>query len=398
MEIITWLWFSIKFIFYRFRLRFSLVHDFLIRQRVYNCVDRMLKCWTWELWFFTLLCPNCWHQKHINMTCKCRLCPSCGKPLADKWLNNIYSRLPQQLKYYHVTFTIPGKLWNFFLRYRNKWAINLLFSACRHTLLSFFMSKFNCIPWIISVNHTFWSDLKWNVHIHVLITAWWISFSSDKIRIDVSDKFFSYDLIKDKRRYHLISEIRPFIKNRLPFYLFPTAYYWYNLLPKLYSKSRYVHVRKAVEKSWDVVSYMGRYLKRPVIATSRIKSIKDNAITFEYTHKEPYEKRLASINILTFVWLIVRHIPDKHFKCVRYSGIFSYRCRAYYLDLINHHIPPTKDTPKPMPLPTLFRLRMIKSFGNDPYICSECNTEMTIFSMTLHKSFFHTQTTYFHAP
>ncbi len=398
MEIITWLKFSIKFIFYRFRFKFAFINELFIRPRVFDCVDKMLKCGTWELWFFTLHCPNCWHSKQIKMTCKCRLCPSCGKPLADKWLNNVYARLPQQLRYYHVTFTIPDKLRNFFLRYRNMWAINLLFNACHTTLLSFFMTKFKCKPWIISVIHTFWSDLKRNTHIHALITAWWISTSSENLRVNITDKFFCYELIKDKRRYNLISEIRHFINAKLPFLSFPSAIYWHYLLPKLFSKSRYVHVRKAVEKSWDIVAYMGRYLKRPVIATSRIKSIQENVITFEYTHKEPYEKRNSSIHILTFIWLIIRHIPDKYFKCIRYAGIFAYRCKSHYLDLIELYFPPSSITPKPEKQPTHFRQRMLASFGIDPYLCPNCNSEMFLFSMTLPKTTFSNHTIYFHNP
>ena len=71
----------------------------------------------------------------------------------------------------HITFTISNFLWPFFFIDRS--LLNELFDAASYTLLSWFkqQSKFECFtPGIIATLHTFGRDLKWNPHIHILVT------------------------------------------------------------------------------------------------------------------------------------------------------------------------------------------------------------------------------------
>lgn len=70
-----------------------------------------------------------------------------------------------------------------------------------------------------------------------------------------------------------------------------------------------------------VVKYIGRYLGRPVIATSRIEAYDGDSVTFHYNRHEDDVLVTESIPVLEFIQRLILHIPEKHFKMIRYYGI-----------------------------------------------------------------------------
>ena len=73
----------------------------------------------------------------------------------------------------------------------------------------------------------------------------------------------------------------------------------------------------------QVIKYIGRYLGRPVIATSRIDSYDSEFITFHYNRHEDEKLVIETIPVLDFIARLTQHIPEKHFKMIRYYGIYS---------------------------------------------------------------------------
>ena len=72
-----------------------------------------------------------------------------------------------------------------------------------------------------------------------------------------------------------------------------------------------------------VTKYIGRYLVRPVIATSRIDNYDGDNVTFHYNRHEDDELITETIPILDFIKRLIQHIPEKHFKQIRYYGIYA---------------------------------------------------------------------------
>lgn len=72
-----------------------------------------------------------------------------------------------------------------------------------------------------------------------------------------------------------------------------------------------------------VIKYIGRYLGRPVIATSRIDSYDGDFVTFHYNRHEDDQLITETIPVLNFIALLTKHIPEKHFKMIRYYGIYA---------------------------------------------------------------------------
>ena len=78
-----------------------------------------------------------------------------------------------------------------------------------------------------------------------------------------------------------------------------------------------------------VIKYIGRYLGRPVIATSRIDSYDGDTVTFHYNRHEDNKLMIESIPALEFIERLIHHNPEKHFKMIRYYGIYARHRDSY---------------------------------------------------------------------
>ena len=72
-----------------------------------------------------------------------------------------------------------------------------------------------------------------------------------------------------------------------------------------------------------VVKYIGRYLGRPVIATSRIDSYDGDCVTFHYNRHEDNKYVEETLPVMEFIQGLIQHIPEKHYKMIRYGGLYA---------------------------------------------------------------------------
>ncbi len=377
MEIITWNQYSIKQILLDHREEFAKLNWHLIRDVSFEAVNNVLLCWSDALWFASFKCNECNHIKHIPFTCKSRFCNSCWKPQSDLRLNRLVSRRPQHIPYFHFVFTIPEELRPFFKLYRS--ALTLLQKSAYNTLLFYFnwnkyyksknkwkkkkaIIKNKCIPWIVSVIHSFWAKLNRNPHVHFLLTAWWITPSWTFKRIN----FLTFPGIIASWKFWLLKLLRKRIRSNIH----PSKQQKrIDIINFLYSqknnewndKSWYVYFSPKTSSFKTVLSYIWRYLKRPVIAQSRIIQYDWHNVTFSYLDKIDNEKKEISCSALDFIWFLIQHIPNKNFKLINYHWIFANRCKTKYLQVLNSPI---------QPFPYYYRDRIFLLTWKDPFSCS----------------------------
>ncbi|MEI3182350.1 MAG: transposase, partial [Lachnospiraceae bacterium] len=72
-----------------------------------------------------------------------------------------------------------------------------------------------------------------------------------------------------------------------------------------------------------VIKYIGRYLGRPVIALKRIDSYDGENVTFHYNRHEDNAYVKRTIPAIEIIKLLIQHIPEKHFKMIRYYGLYA---------------------------------------------------------------------------
>jgi len=353
-----------------------------IRNRVLKCFDDLRKCKSQELWFSTFSCPDCNTKKYFFFTCKRRICSSCSKPLCDKRMNGMSERLPTNIPYLHITFTLPEELRDLRLKYRKHNALAIIFKQAQEIIKDIFLKRFGCEPWIFSVIHTFWSYVNRNPHLHFITTLWGID--CDWERISTKGEYISYKSINKQRRARIISERRSLLLQHESNDDFNRQN---TIFKKIFKKNWYVTVSDPIFEVSYVMSYIARYMYRPPISITKIvnTTFTDNphtsTITLKYFHKAPHEERTITYTIFEFLWLIARQLPDKYFRNVRYYWIFTPQRRKKYLAIISN-IPAEKGITKPLKKrPKSFQERMISAFGKNPLKCN-CWWDMKIESIT----------------
>lgn len=94
---------------------------------------------------------------------------------------------------------------------------------------------------------------------------------------------------------------------------------WAQKNDDLNEKSWYIYFSKKANSFEVVLSYIGRYLKRPILSQSRILAYDGKNVTFSY--KDKYDNIVKEITVTTmdFIGYLVQHIPNKFFKMVNYA-------------------------------------------------------------------------------
>ena len=115
-------------------------------------------------------CPHCGKLKFVPFRCHSRFCPTCGNKYSMERTTSMSFKLIN-VRHRHCVSTIDENLRDFFLQDRT--LLHCLFHSVASVISCMFfkMNKSkNFTPGFIMVLHTFGRDLKWNPHIHCLIS------------------------------------------------------------------------------------------------------------------------------------------------------------------------------------------------------------------------------------
>jgi len=354
--------------------KFKTQYASLIRPDVHYNIDKVFSCKTDALGFHQYICPACGHTQKVPHTCKSRFCSSCGKIAVDNWVKNSISKFPD-IKYRHIVFTLPEQLRTLCLLNR-KLMLNALFKLAANSIISWTKEQKNCMPGIISVLHTFGKTLNFNPHIHLIASCGGLSLDHSRW---IPLSMFPEKVLKARWKYNVISFVRSSFKNNNlllanPLKLLKSYPAFNSFLNMLYQRYIwYVHIGRKLTSLFFTVQYVGRYTKRPVLAETRISAYDGNSVSFWYDDKNIQKKVFINLPVQEFIKRIIRHIPNKYFKQIRYFGLFANRARtklcAIALRLLNKKFEP--------PCSILsWRQRMIQQNGIDPLACPFCKTLM----------------------
>lgn len=264
-------------------------------------------------------------------------------------------------KHRHCVFTIDSHLRHFFSEDRS--LLGCLFKAASDVILHMFhkdnkTEKFT--PGFICVLHTFGRDLKWNPHIHCLISEGGIG-NSGKWR---AKSHFNYTYLRNAFRTALLN----LLEDRIG----PSFKQTKSKCYREHKDGFYVYAKPNKCDPKAVTKYIGRYLGRPVIATSRIDKYDGENVTFHYNRHEDDKLVTETIPALEFIKRLIQHIPEKHFKQIRYYGLYA-RHRESDKKL-NLAIAREK---RPAILSfNRWRDCTLRSFGYDPLSCPCCGRTM----------------------
>lgn len=347
-----------------------------IRPDVLENVEKILLCRTGKLGFTSYKC-ECGYSSKVPFTCKSRFCSTCGKIACDNWMNRVISWSLPNMQYHHVVFTIPEQLRNFLILHR-KDGLDSLFKASTKALIQVFQEKYHCKPGIISIVHTFGGDIKWNPHVHSIVTCGGLSSNKQSW---IWTKFLPFNLLRQSWKYHLVSALRLWAKSVFS----DSKYKTFNtFLDSLYKKDWYINVGKKLDSLEFTIRYIGRYAKRPVLAETRIIDFDGENVSFSFRDKQTKKESVLSFPVFEFIGKLIRHIPIKNHRMIRYSGIFANRVKATLLLLVQNLLSANKQKLVYLKQNVLSWRDRIKLFTNiDPLQCPNCSRIMYLASISI---------------
>ena len=333
-----------------------------IRNVVTEEVDKMLSCGDMSKGFAVYGCEHCGNFKVVPFRCKSRFCNTCGTKYAEDRANAMSLKMVNCI-HRHCVFTIPEQLRSYFRKDRK--LLHILFTAVNITVSSWFAKqnkKENFKPGIILTLHTFGRDLKWNPHIHAIITE---GASGNNI---IWKKFNHFPFIMLRKRYMTV--LLNLIEKRLKNKAFKKVKAF---LYKEYPDGFYVYAKSNVSNPKEVMKYVTRYTGRPVMANSRIINYDGHTVTYFYERHEDGKRVVVSLPAFEFIKKLIIHIPDRQFKMVRYYGIYA-KATPNSKDLIKLTSPIQKTR---IHKHSNWRFRIAFAFNYDPLACS-CGHTMSI--------------------
>ena len=363
---------------------FVLKHPELMRPSVLENIQKLFDCGTEVMGYHTYVCPGCDYTIRVPHSCKSRFCSSCGKVATDKWMKESLNRL-LNVPYFHIVFTAPHTLRG--LITCNRILLSALLYHAAHSIIEWTKKYADdpFIPGIIVVLHTFGADLKFHPHIHILVTAGGLSLDKTRWISDRRKYLLPEHGLKKRWKYRILSAIRELLKEQklnIPLMeAYSTDSKIRKLLNNLWGKIWYVFIGKRLSDASYTIHYIGRYTKRPVISETRIYKYDGETVTFLYKDTNTGEKIHLTLTVDEFIKRLIQHIPDKHFRQVRYYGLFAPKSQATGVNIARKIVdqPPARMI---KPQPQTWRERRIAQNGFDPLICPYCNIELELIDVT----------------
>lgn len=280
-----------------------IIYELHPRPAVIENVDKMIHCGDPSYGGTMYGCSHCGNLKFVPFRCSSRFCPTCGNKYNQLRSFHMSCKLVSCV-HRHCVFTIPEGLRIFFLQDRR--LLSLLFSSVRDVVLRMFAKinkAENFTPGLICVLHTFDRDLKWNPHIHALISE----VGAGNISPWRVVKHFDYTFLRNAFRKVLLERMTSAIG--------PSFRKIKNDIYKNHSEGFYVRAKPNPCTPDMTIKYISRYLGRPVIAASRIDKYDGEFVTFHYTRHEDNKTIEECVPALDFIKRLIIHIPENISRC-----------------------------------------------------------------------------------
>ena len=350
---------------------FLKIYNKRIRKNVKSEIEKVLKCKDIKNGYIEFRCPECNVSKKVGFTCKSRFCTSCGKVYTDRWVQNMLGNLIN-VRHRHIVFTIPEELRNFFAIDRQRLKILPKCAAQAVTSWMYTLNKSEeFTPGIVTVIHTFGRDLKWNPHVHMMVTEGGTGKKTEWRDI----RYFNYESLRKRWQKILLDEVARICNNSKAIKKLK------NQLYKEKNNGFYVHAKTEIKSAKIAAKYVGRYVGRPAIAESRILKYDGVDVTYKYTRHEDNKEVVETVHVYEFIKKLIIHIPEKNFKMIRYFGIYSRRKKRKhnFIKMLDERILKLKK------MVDKWEYRILATFGVSPCDCPKCNKKMKFYDIVYPK-------------
>jgi len=308
----------------------------VVQERTCN---QLIMCRTAALGGQYVTCDHCEFEQIRYHSCRNRHCPQCQQRATQDWCNKQTENLLPE-NYYHLVFTLPHEL-NDFVKQNPALLYRLLFQSAWQTIKAFGADKkrLNGQMGMTAVLHTWGQNLSQHVHLHCLIPGGALSADEKRWHQAKGNYLFPVKALSRVFRGKMVSAIR---HAREPGELSKQLN---QLLDALMTKDWVVYAKSTLNKAQSVVRYLARYTKKAAISNSRIISVDEKKVLFQWKDYRDEQQKTMQLNGEEFIRRYLLHVLPKGFMRVRHFGFLANRCRANKLACIRDRIQARKVEP-----------------------------------------------------
>ena len=309
------------------------IADYQIQYRLWpqqrKIVYDLLNCRTPYLGGHIDRCEHCGTLRIAYHSCRNRHCPTCQHMPRERWLEK---RKQEILKtaYFHVVFTLPHVL-NAMVLANKPVMLTMLFKAAAQTLLTFGENKLGGKLGFIATLHTWDQKLNAHFHLHCLVAGGALCDDGSRWRPCKGKYLFNARALSLVFRGKFMAHLKMAGERG---HLNITDDEFNQLKARLYEKPWIVDVREPVKNPEHVLAYLARYTYRVAIANSRIKTLCDGMVTFNFKNRKKDRTETLTVTAVEFIRRFLLHSLPKGFVRIRHYGFLANRYRSRNLAAI----------------------------------------------------------------
>jgi len=306
-----------------------------------RAVRAILRCRTAELGGQLFSCSPCQQTRFVYHSCNHRACPRCGQSDKNRWLAKQMTRL-LPVPYFLVTFTIPAQL-RHLARSHQKSFFSILLRESAAALQDIAANPKHLAAQLgmLGVLHTWTRQLVYHPHIHFLVPGGGLS--ADKLTwvpCPSQDFLLPVQPLKARFRWRMRQALQE------------VSTLWQHLQhqPQVWKLDWVVNIQ-AGGKGEQALAYLGQYIYRTALSSTRLLSDDHGRITFRYRNRHTKGWETIAVPAMEFVRRFLQHVLPSGFQRVRpYGWLSSAACQKWQRILaLLDWTPKPLVTPPPMP-------------------------------------------------
>lgn len=274
-------------------------------------------------------CDGCGFVRISYNSCRDRHCPKCQASERAAWIDARLERL-LPVEYFHVVFTLPEQLQPLILKNRRA-LYTLLFRAASETLLELAADpkRLGAQIGITAVLHTWGQNLLFHPHLHCVVTGGGLSPDGRRWVPTREAYFLPAPVLSRLFRGKFLAKLKPLYKSGQLTLTGSVAYLaqsgaFQQQLDRLYRKKWVVYAKPPFGGAEQVYRYLGRYTHRVAISNSRLISMRDGRIQFQYKdYADDQKSKRMSLSADEFLRRFLLHVLPKGFVRIRHYGLLA---------------------------------------------------------------------------
>jgi hypothetical protein len=276
-------------------------------------------------------CGRCGYSRISYNSCRDRHCPKCQASKRAAWVEGrLEGILP--VEYFHVVFTLPEELQPLVLQ-NQRLLYTLLFQAAAATLLRLAADprRLGAELGFTAVLHTWGQNLLFHPHLHCVVTGGGLSLDGSRwvaaragylLPVKVLGRLFRGKFLAGVRAAHDAGQLK--LQGSVAHLLEPSGFQRW--LRPLYRCEWVVYAKPPFGGPEQVYRYLGRYTHRVAISNSRLLSMDDERVRFQYKdYADQSRTKVMTLSAEEFIRRFLLHVLPKGFVRIRHYGLLASR-------------------------------------------------------------------------